>query len=243
MGIGFAAAKGLHAEGAIVAVHGRDGGRVDEAISAIGSSERLVGVTGDVAVPRDCESIIKTSIEKLNGLDCLVHNAGVGDLSYFEDVTQEHFDWVMNVNLRSAALLANAAVDELAKSKGSIIYTASGAGLMAGPTDSHVYAVSKGGLISLARAQAVELAPIGVRVNALCPGYIETPLIAAENEACDGQIYKFIEECVPMARIGTPEECVSTIVYLASSEAAYVSGAVILNDGGTEAVRSWGGRN
>ena len=243
MGIGFAAAAAMHREGAKVAIHGRSLERVQKAIDALGGGDNLFPVVGDVGNLDDCDQIIKDSISALGGLDCLAHNAGIGDLSYLEDVTQEHFDHIINVNLRSAPFLVKAALPELKKSRGSIIFTASVTGMTSGPTDSFVYAVAKGGMISLARSLALELAPDGIRVNALCPGYINTPLIAAENAACDGQVYQFIEECVPLSRIGTVEECASTLVYLASDEAAYFTGSIVVNDGGAEANRSWGGRN
>ena len=243
MGIGHAAAEGLLAEGAHVAVHGRDARRVQEAMDALGGGDRVVPVVGDVGNLEDCRRIIDSAVSQLGGLDCLVNNAGIGDLSYLEDVTDEHFDRIVNVNLRSAFFLTQYALPELTKARGNVIFTASVTGLCAGPTDSFVYAAAKGGMISLGQALALELAPQGVRVNVLCPGYIDTPLIAAENAKYDGQVYRFIEDCVPMSRIGTMAECASTIVYLASDDAGYFTGSVVVNDGGCTAARTWGGRN
>ncbi len=243
MGIGNAAVQGLLRAGAHVAVHGRDAKRVKEAIAALGGGERLVPVVGDVGDLADCRRIIDDAVRQLGGLDCLVNNAGIGDLSYLEDVTDEHFDRIVNVNLRSAFFLTQYALPRLLESRGNVIFTASVTGLCAGPTDSFVYAAAKGGMISLGQALALELAPRGVRVNVLCPGYIDTPLIAAENAKYDGQVYRFIEDCVPLSRIGSMAECASTIVYLASDEAAYFTGSVVVNDGGCTAARTWGGRN
>ena len=243
MGIGYAAAAGLLERGATVAVHGRAMARVQEAIRTLGGGERLVPVAGDVGVLADCRSIIDQAVARMGGLDCLVNNAGIGELSYLEDATEAHFDRIVDVNLRSAFFLTQYALPALKQSRGNVIFTASATGLCAGPTDSFVYAAAKGGMISLGQSLALELAPHGVRVNVLCPGYIDTPLIAEENRACDGQIYEFIENCVPLARIGTMEECASTIVYLASDQAAYFTGSVVSNDGGCAAARTWGGRN
>lgn len=243
MGIGYAAVEGLLKQGAKVGVHGRDLSRVQAAIDALGGGDQLVPVVGDVGDLHSCRLMIDDAVAQLGGLDCLVNNAGIGDLSYLEDVSEAHFDRICNVNLRAAFFLTQYALPELKKSRGNVIFTASVTGICAGPTDSFVYAAAKGGMISLGQSLALELAPQGVRVNVLCPGYIDTPLIAAENKACDGQIYKFVEECVPLSRIGTMEECASTIVYLASDQAAYFTGSVVYNDGGCVAARTWGGRN
>lgn len=120
---------------------------------------------------------------------------------------------------------------------------ASVAGLLAGPTDSFVYAISKGGLINMTRALAIELAPDGVRVNAICPGYIDTPMVQAENNATGGQVHEFIRRTTPLGRVGTVEECGSAILYLASSLASYCTGTIFSNDGGCSAAASWGGAN
>jgi NAD(P)-dependent dehydrogenase (short-subunit alcohol dehydrogenase family) len=242
MGIGFAAAQMMRREGARVAVHGRDIGRVNAAIEQMGADPDLIPIVGDVGELADCRRMIDETVSALGGLDCLVNNAGIGDLSYPEDVTEEHYRKVANINLRSAFFLTQYALAELRKSKGSAIFNASVCGLFAGPTDSYIYACIKSGMINLGRSLALELAP-DVRVNVLCPGYIDTPLIAAENEATDGQIYAFIESAAALGRIGTMEECASTMAYLASDEAAYFTGSVLVNDGGLTARRTWGGRN
>jgi NAD(P)-dependent dehydrogenase (short-subunit alcohol dehydrogenase family) len=243
MGIGYGAATQLLEEGAVVAIHGRDMTRVRDTIQKLGGGERLVPVIGDVADLDSCKSIVEQAVAQMGCLDCLVNNAGIGELGYLEDLSEEHFDRVINTNLRSAFFLTQYALPELKKTRGNVIFTASTAGICAGPTDSHVYAAAKSGMISLGQSLALELAPYGVRVNMLCPGYIDTPLIAAENAKLNGQVFQFIEACVPLERLGSIEECGSTIAYLASDAAAYFTGSVISNDGGSTAARSWGGRN
>lgn len=242
MGIGLAAAQLMRRAGARVAVHGRDLARVTTAIEQLGSGPDLVPIIGDVANLADCRRMIDEAVAALGGLDCLVNNAGISDLSYPEDVTEDHYRRVANVNLRSAFFLTQYALTELRKSKGTVIFNASVCGLFAGPTDSYIYACVKSGMINLGRSLALELAP-DVRVNVLCPGYIDTPLIAAENAATDGQIYTFIESAAALKRIGTMEECASAMVYLASDEATYFTGSILVNDGGLTARRTWGGRN
>ena len=197
MGIGFAAAQLMRREGARVAIHGRDIVRVQAAIDQLGGGDDLVPIIGDVGDLGDCRRMIDDAVAALGGLDCLVNNAGIGDLSYPEDVTEEHHRRVANINLRSAFFLTQYALPQLRANKGSVVFNASVCGLFAGPTDSYIYACVKSGMINLGKSLALELAP-DVRVNVLCPGYIDTPLIAAENAATDGQIYAFIESAAAL---------------------------------------------
>lgn len=95
----------------------------------------------------------------------------------------------------------------------------------------------------MTRGLAIELAPDGVRVNAICPGYIDTPMIQAENAATGGQVHAFISNATPLGRLGTVRECASSILYLASGLAGYFTGALLVNDGGCIAAGSWGGAN
>jgi NAD(P)-dependent dehydrogenase (short-subunit alcohol dehydrogenase family) len=241
-GIGRGAAEMFLEAGAIVAINGRKASVVEEAVGEMGG-KRLVAVPGDVGTVAGCRAIVDRAVAGLGGLDVLVNNAGICPLAYPMDVTEEHWDTVMAINLRAPLFLTRYSLPELRKSKGNVVMVASAAGLAAGPTDSFVYAVSKGGLVNLTRALAVELAPEGVRVNALCPGYIDTPMVQEENAATHGQIYEFINRSVPMERVGTVRECASSIVYRAAPEASYCTGAILTNDGGCLANGSWGGAN
>jgi NAD(P)-dependent dehydrogenase (short-subunit alcohol dehydrogenase family) len=241
-GIGRGVAEMFLEAGATVAVNGRKAAAVETAMREMGG-QRLVAAPGDVDTVKGCQRIIDQAVGALGGLDILVNNAGICPLAYPKDVTEEHWDQVLAVNLRAPLFLTVYALPELRKSLGNVVMIASVAGLFAGPTDSFVYAISKGGLVNLTRALAVELAPEGIRVNALCPGYIDTPMVRAENEATHGQIYEFIRRSVPMERVGSVRECASSVLYLASAEAGYCTGTVLANDGGCFASGSWGGAN
>lgn len=243
MGIGFGAAAKFHAAGDKVAIHGRAMERVQSSIAELGGGDRLVPVVGDTSDVDSCKDIVNQAIDKLGGLDCLVANAGVGDLAVPEDITEEHWDKMVAINVRGYFFLAQCALPELKKNGGNIVFNASVGGLAAGPIDSTVYAMTKGAVVSLTRALALEVVSSGVRVNAICPGYIQTPMIDAENEATDGQIFGYIEECVPMSRLGSMEECAKSIYYLASDSGSYSTGTMLVNDGGAEALRTWGGRS
>lgn len=242
MGIGRAAAEMFLEEGASVAINGRRAEAVATAMRELGS-KRTVAAPGDVATVAGCRTVVDAAISGLGGLDVLVNNAGICPLAYPMDVTEEHWDQVMAVNLRATMFCTKFALPALRQSKGNVVMVASAGGLSAGPTDSFVYAISKGALIHMTRTLALELVADGIRINAVCPGYIDTPMVQAENEATGGQIYDFIRRSVPMGRVGTMRECATGIVYLASGEASYITGSVFVNDGGCTANASWGGAN
>src|SRR5690606_34563603 len=185
---------------------------------------------------------VDESVAALGGLDVLCNNAGVAYLSFPEDITDDHWDTILSTNLRSCFFLTQYALPELKKSKGIVIMTASIGGTSSGPTDNFLYGAFKKGLISLSRSLAIELADEHVRVVSVCPGYIDTPMVAAENEANGGFIYDFINKTVPIGRIGSTAECASAIAYLVCDEAGYFTGSSITPDGGLTAIRTWGGR-
>jgi NAD(P)-dependent dehydrogenase (short-subunit alcohol dehydrogenase family) len=111
---------------------------------------------------------------------------------------------------------------------------------VAGPTENFVHAISKAGLVGMARTLALELAPENVRVNCLCPGYIDTPRLRAQNEATNGRIDSSISKATPLGRMGTVRECASAILYFASNDATYCTGSTLVNDGGCAAQACWG---
>ncbi|MGD0503169.1 MAG: SDR family NAD(P)-dependent oxidoreductase [Steroidobacteraceae bacterium] len=242
VGIGRGTAELFLEAGATVAINGRKDEVVAQAVRELGSSKALA-VAGDVGTVAGCEQVVGRAIELLGGLDVLVNNVGICPLSYMMDVTEEHWDQLIAVNLRSAFFCSKFALPALRKSRGNIVMVASVAGICAGPTDSFVYAISKGGLVNMTRGLAIELAPDVVRVNAVCPGYIDTPMISAENAATGGQVYAFIRTATPMRRLGSVRECASSILYLASDLAGYCTGSILVNDGGCIAGGSWGGAN
>ncbi len=242
MGIGRGAAEMFLEAGASVAINGRNPDTVAQTIAELGG-ERLVAAPGDLATVTGCQSVVDAAVAGLGGLDCLVNNAGIGDIARLHEVTEEHWDKMIAVNLRAAMFCTKFALPELKASKGNVIHIASVAGLFGGPSDGLVYAITKGGLVNMTRTMALELVGDGVRVNCLCPGYIKTPMIDAENEATGGQVFDFIAHSTPMGRIGTVRECASSILYLASDDASYVTGAILSNDGGCAANAGWGGAN
>lgn len=238
-GIGRGAAEMFHAAGARVAINGRNPQTVARTIDEIGG-DGLVAAPGHVGTAEGCSKIIDAAVRGLGGLDCLVNNVGIGPIARMMDVSEAHWDEVIGVNLRAALFCTKASLAALRASKGSVVMISSMCGLVAGPPDGFVYSITKAGLVALTKSLAIELAPDGIRVNCLCPGYIDTPMIVAENVLTNGQLYRAISEFTPLGRIGTVRECASAVMYFASDEARYCTGSILSNDGGCVANGSWG---
>jgi NAD(P)-dependent dehydrogenase (short-subunit alcohol dehydrogenase family) len=235
-GIGIATAKEFLARGARVAVNGRTEQSVSTAISELGGGGCLVAAPGNIGTVDGCESVVRTAIEGLGGLDVLVNNAGVCIDSTIEESDETIWDETLNINLKGTFFCARAALPALRKSGGAIVNLASVSGLQ-GSVEGAVYSASKGGVVNLTRALAMELAP-DIRVNCVCPGWVDTDMlrrdyvdladdpIAAEREA--------IEEA-PLKRVATPEEIAKAITYLASHDARFITGVALPIDGGISA--------
>ena len=234
-GIGRAAAELFLAEGATVAINGRDAKRVAATIGELGS-ERLVAAPGDLSTVSGCEAAVVAALSGLAGLDCLVNNVGMSSPATTLAVTEAQWDELMNVNLRSAMFCTKAALPALRESRGSIVMVSSAAALVAGPSASLLHAVSKAGLIGMARTLALEVAQDHVRVNCVCPGYAATPLASRQFGPMDETVAKV----APLARLGTAREVASAIVYLTSDDARYCTGTHLIIDGGCYAGASWG---
>jgi NAD(P)-dependent dehydrogenase (short-subunit alcohol dehydrogenase family) len=236
-GIGRATAELFHAAGATVAINGRSVQGVAKTIREIGV-DRLIEAPGDVGSVAGCEAMIGAALTALGGLDCLVNNVAINSPGGTLEVTEAQWDELMAVNLRSALFCTKAALPALRASRGNIVMVASAAGLMAGPSENLLYAISKAGLIGLARTLALEVAPHHVRVNCVCPGYTDTPLSQQSFE----RLGDVVPKVTPLARPGSAREIASAIVYLASDDAGYCTGTNLVNDGGCYAGASWGTR-
>jgi NAD(P)-dependent dehydrogenase (short-subunit alcohol dehydrogenase family) len=232
-GIGRSAAEAFHALGATVAINGRAAGLVRRAIDEIGSGPRLVSAPGDVADSSSRQAVVERALEVMGGLDILVNNAGRGDDCPIDDVTEEFWQRMLALNLKGAFFVAQACVPALRQTKGCIINVASALGLMGGPPGTVVYAITKGALVQMTRMMALALARDGVRVNALCPGWIDTPMIQKDNERAGGNaLYDYIVQSTPLGRIGTAAECAAAILYLAAPFSGFTTGAILSVDGG-----------
>jgi len=235
-GIGFAIAKAFLDAGARVAVNGRTMQSVSAAIKRLGDGERLVAAPADIGTVPGCESAVKTAIDAFGGLEILVNNAGIGHGRPIEDCDEAMWDDHVDVNLKGTFFCCRAALSELRKSNGNVVNIASDAGLMGVP-GIVVYCASKAGVVNMTRAMALEIAP-DVRVNCVCPGYVDTDMIRRDHidkkddpAAAEQRMIDY----APMKRIATPEEVSQAVLYLASSEARFVTGAALPIDGGSTA--------
>ena len=234
-GIGEAAALAFAREGASVVLVDRDpqqGERVAQALQKDGHPALLV--LTDVSNEADVRAMVDRVVERWGRLDILVNNAGI----YLQgDVTQASAgDWesILGVNLTGAFLCTKYAVPIMVKhGEGVVVNVASEAGLV-GIKGQVAYNVSKAGMIALTRSCAVDLVERGIRVNCVCPGTTDTPLVReAVSRAPDpAAARRRLESIRPLNRLGTPEEIASAILYLASSEAGYATGAILSIDGG-----------
>jgi NAD(P)-dependent dehydrogenase (short-subunit alcohol dehydrogenase family) len=187
----------------------------------------------DVSKKPDVDAVFDEVIAKYGRLDILVNNAGIYESHPFLELTEEQWDRTMNINLKGEFLCAQRAAKEMAKNKyGRIINIASVAsgGVGVGIAGGAHYTASKGAIIALTETMAIELAPLGINVNAIGPGAIDTPMVGAANlpkEYLDAMLAG-----VPLKRMGRPEEISAAVVFLASEEASYVTGATLYVDGG-----------
>jgi NAD(P)-dependent dehydrogenase (short-subunit alcohol dehydrogenase family) len=236
-GIGQACAVRLAKEGAKVAlcdVNGEAGERAAEAIRNGGAT--AIHVPADVAKPADVERFVAAALQAFGRIDVLVNNAGVVDDAPFLDLTVEEFDRVLGINLRGAFLMGQAVARHMASrakagegSPGAIVNMSS-INEKFGLPDHAAYSVSKGGIGQLTRAMAVAMAPLGIRVNAVGPGTIDTPLL--ENVIRDESFRAKVLSRTPLGRFGRPEEIAAIVAWLASDEASYVTGTTLFADGG-----------
>jgi NAD(P)-dependent dehydrogenase (short-subunit alcohol dehydrogenase family) len=238
-GIGLAAAERFLAEEARVFIVGLDAGEVDEAVAGLRHRGEIAGLAGDVSTEADVARIVAAAQDALGGLDILINNAGTSRRSAFLDITPGEWDRIIAVNLRGMFLVGQA-VSRLLKQQGTggaIVNMCSTNGI-AGEEDYAHYNASKGGVLLLTKTMAVELGCHGIRVNALCPGYIRTPLNAAIAAGIGGDDFEeaYARDRIPLRRVGQAEEVAAAYAFLASDDASFVHGAALVIDGGQLAV-------
>jgi glucose 1-dehydrogenase len=232
-GIGQAIAIRLASEGASIVVDYRK--HIDQAQETKSKAEAAGGkailVQADVSKIADTQNLVDQAWQQLGRCDILVNNAGIEKEAPFWDVTEADYDAVLNVNLKGAFFLAQAFVRRLrtAKQPGRIINISSVHEDMVFPNFS-TYCISKGGMRMLMRNLSVELGPLGITVNNIAPGAISTPINAELME--DKQQLNALLANIPLGRMGTPDEVAGLALFLASDDAAYVTGSTYTIDGG-----------
>lgn len=235
-GIGRACAIALAREGARVALVGRRKGRVEEVANDIGDS--AFAIPADVSKTIDIRSLLDQTVSRFGGLNFLVNNAGVLHIGNAEQITEEDWDDTFNVNVRAVWLLSRAALPHMRKAGGgSIINVASTLGVVGAPNRA-AYAASKGAVVLLTKSMAIDHGHENIRVNAICPSFVETDLTAAVISGAPDPATVRRERTAahPMGRLGQPEDIAGVAVYLASDESSWVTGAILPVDGGYLAV-------
>ena len=232
-GIGGAIALALAKEGANVVVSDISQEDCQKVVSEIeGLGRKGLALKCNVTSRADIEDMVKRTVAEFGKVDILINNAGIISFKPFLELTDEDWDNTLNVNLKGQFLCAMAVAKEMVKNKwGRIINIASissgGCGI-AFPLIAH-YTASKGGVVALTEALALELTPLGINVNAICPGAIDTDMVKGVKEG--GQLERVLLR-IPKGRLGQPEDIANLAVFLASEESDYISGAAIVIDGG-----------
>jgi len=236
-GIGLEIARAFLDKGARVAINGSTEQSAGAAMDRLDNSENTVAAPGNLATVAGCESAVETTIEAFGGLDVLVNNAGVGAGRPIADCDEEMWDAHCDVNLKGLFFCCRAAIPELRKSGGNIVNIASDAGLMGVPGIT-VYCGTKGGVVNMSRAMALEIAP-GVRVNCVCPGYVDTDMIRLSVKKRDDPeaAWQKMIDYAPLKRIASTGEIAHAVLYLASNEARFITGTSLAIDGGSTAGR------
>lgn len=231
-GIGRATARRLADEGAAVFLVDLNEEGCQETVEAIQASGATAArARCDVRDPASCNAAVETAASFLGGLDVLCNIAGVLHHSLTRDCADADWDRVIGVNLTGTFQMTRAALPHLLERHCAIVNLASAAGIQAVPYAA-AYCASKGGVVMLTKSIAVEHAKTGPRVNCICPGHVETPLVAtfALPEGADGALFSHITPRMPTC--AQPEDVAALVAYLASDEARFVTGAAFTIDGG-----------
>ncbi len=234
-GIGKATAQAFAAEGAKVVCVDISQELLSQTLSLIEQQGNTAfGMCCDITHAENCSNVIKNTIEKCGSLDVLFNNAGITRRTNVIDTTEDEWDRVMAVNVKSMFLMCKYAIPVMAEAgKGAIVNTGSGWGLVGGK-DAVSYCASKGAVVLLTKAMAVDHGPQNIRVNCVCPGDTDTGMLRNEAIQLGKPENSLVEEAIerPLMRVGQPEEIAQAVLYLASDQASFITGTSLVVDGG-----------
>lgn len=235
VGIGRAAAEELAAAGSSVVVADIDGARAEEAAAAIGrAGGHAHAVRADVASAEDAERLASEAVNRFGGVDILYNNAAIQIYGSVTEISEADWDATFAVNVKGVYLCSRACIPHMRKrGGGAIVNAASVQGIL---TQKRVaaYAASKGAVIALTRAMALDCAELGIRVNCICPGSVDTPMLRA-NASVEGDADEVLARWGrnhPIGRVGRPEEIGRLVTFLCSDDASFITGASYVIDGG-----------
>ena len=235
-GIGFGSARALVDAGASVVLFGPDAAALDIAVTKLGAGS-AAGVVGDVSRSGDVERLVGATLERFGGIDIIVNSAAVQPYGTVETMSEAEWDRTLAINLKGTYLTAHHAIPHMRKRGGGAIVNIASVQGIACQTNVAAYVASKGGLLALTRAMALDHAKDGIRVNAVCPGSIDTPMLRfAASENLDGhtedEVIASWGAAHPIGRVGLPEDVGNMVAFLASSRAAFCTGGEYKVDGG-----------
>lgn len=238
-GIGLAAARRFLQEGSRVFIGGLDAAEVQEAVASLSSDGDVRGLAVDVSEEVGAASLTEAAEAALGRIEVLANNAGIARRDPFLSIKPADWDRIVAVNLRGMFLVAQGVANLMVqRGQGGVIINMSSTNGIAGEEDYAHYNASKGGVLLLTKTMAVELGQYGIRVNALCPGYIHTSLNETIAAGIGGEQFErdYAEQRIPLRRVGVPEEVAAAYAFLASDDASFIHGTGLVIDGGQLAV-------
>jgi NAD(P)-dependent dehydrogenase (short-subunit alcohol dehydrogenase family) len=235
-GMGRATTELFVREGAKVAISGRRKERLEEVVKAVtAKGGEIIAVPGDVSQEEDAKRMVTETIARWGKLDILVNNAGAIDRTRVVESTVENWGRIMDVNVKGIFLLSKYAIPQMIKQGGGNIVNVTSISALRGQPDAHSYSAAKAAAMNLSKAMALDYAKYNIRVNSVLPGLTETEM--SRTRLKSGQTWQEMAEkqwipLYPLGRLGTPEDIAKGILYLASDDAAWITGIDLVIDGG-----------